>query len=402
MHFIDFFSGIGGFRLGLESAGHKCVGHCEIDKYANKSYVAMHNPREDEWFAEDIRRVQSNELPEAEIYCGGFPCQSFSIAGKRRGFEDTRGTLFFEVMRLARDRKPKFIFLENVRGLLSHDSGQTFTTILKTFWECGYNVQWGLLNSKNFGVPQNRQRVYIIGSIREERVRKIFPISGTNTKVIKKLVDGYQGMRVYDIDGISSSLTSGSGGLGGKTGLYFIDLTKGQFKTTDEARCITSRYNAGVSNRKGESSGVLEVRACLTPGRLNKRQNGRRFKEVEEPMFTLTSQDRQGVLISEATKRGYAIANEGDSINLAVPGSKTRRGRVGKDISNTLDTSCHQGTLVNGRIRKLTPKECFRLQGFSDEYFERAQKVNSDNQLYKQAGNAVTVNVIYEIAKRLN
>jgi DNA (cytosine-5)-methyltransferase 1 len=123
MRFFDFFAGIGGFRLGMERAGHECVGHCEIDKYANMSYVAMHNPKESEVFFNDIRTVDPWDMPECEVYCGGFPCQSFSVNGKRRGFQDTRGTLFFEVMRLAKERHPQLIFLENVKGLLNHEGG---------------------------------------------------------------------------------------------------------------------------------------------------------------------------------------------------------------------------------------------------------------------------------------
>lgn len=123
MTFIDFFSGIGGFRLGMEMAGHTCVGHCEIDEFANRSYIAMHKPKESEWYARDIRSVEPADLPEADCYCFGFPCQSFSIAGKRHGFEDTRGTLFFEVMRLAKERHPEYLFAENVSGLLNHDGG---------------------------------------------------------------------------------------------------------------------------------------------------------------------------------------------------------------------------------------------------------------------------------------
>jgi len=141
----------------------------------------------------------------------------------------------------------------------------------------------------------------------------------------------------------------------------------------------------------------------LTPNRPIKRQNGRRFKENGDPMFTLTGQDRHGVVVrvKEATKKGYAEAEVGDSINLAVPNSKTRRGRVGKCVANTLDTSCNQGVFDGYRIRKLTPKECFRLQGWTDDYFELAARVNSKTQLYKQAGNGVTVPVVYEIARRL-
>ena len=176
MKFVDFFSGIGGFRLGMEMAGHECVGHCEIDRYADKSYRVMHKVKESEFYANDITRIQPGDLPGADIYCGGFPCQSFSIAGKRGGFADTRGTLFFEVMRLAVVRKPTYLFLENVKGLLSHDNGNTFATILESLWECGYHAEWQVLNSKDYCVPQNRERVFIIGHLRGQSEPKVFPI----------------------------------------------------------------------------------------------------------------------------------------------------------------------------------------------------------------------------------
>lgn len=176
MRFFDFFAGIGGFRLGMEMAGHECVGHCEIDKYANRSYTAMHHPKEDEVFFTDVRTIKPEHMPECECYCFGFPCQSFSIAGKRGGFADTRGTLFFEVMRLAKERHPKILFAENVKGLLNHDGGATFGTIIRTMDELGYDVEWQLLNSKHFGVPQNRERVFIIGHFRGEPTEKVFPI----------------------------------------------------------------------------------------------------------------------------------------------------------------------------------------------------------------------------------
>ena len=165
MRFIDFFAGIGGFRLGMEMAGHECVGHCEIDEAANRSYIAMHRPKESEWFARDITTVKPGDLPDAEVYCGGFPCQTFSIAGKRAGFTDTRGTMFFEIMRLAKERHPDLLFLENVKGLLNHDGGRTFGTILRTMDELGYDAEWQLCNSK-YWIPQNRERVFIIGHFR--------------------------------------------------------------------------------------------------------------------------------------------------------------------------------------------------------------------------------------------
>ena len=176
MRFFDFFAGIGGFRLGMEMAGHECVGHCEMDKYADMSYRAMHNPKESEVFFNDIRTIKPSDMPECECYCFGFPCQAFSISGKRRGFADARGTLFFEVMRLAKERHPKILFAENVAGLLNHEGGVTFGIIISTMAELGYSVEWQVLNSKDYGVPQNRQRVFIIGHLGNGSGQQVFPI----------------------------------------------------------------------------------------------------------------------------------------------------------------------------------------------------------------------------------
>ena len=154
--FFDFFSGIGGFRLGLERAGFKCVGYCDNDEYANKLYRNYFDTTHEVFF-DDITTINTKELPDFDILCAGFPCQSFSIAGKRRGFDDTRGTMFFEVARILKDKRPRYFILENVKGLLNHDRGKTFQTILKILSDFGYQTQWQLLNSKCFGVPQNRE-----------------------------------------------------------------------------------------------------------------------------------------------------------------------------------------------------------------------------------------------------
>lgn len=181
MNFLDLFAGIGGFRLGMERAGHKCVGFCEIDKFARSSYKAMHNT-ENEIEYHDIKEVTNEEFRKlrgkVDIICGGFPCQAFSIAGKQLGFEDTRGTLFYEIARATKEIKPRYLLLENVRNLLSHDKGQTFTRILKILDELGYDVEWQVLNSKNFGVPQNRERVFIVGHLRGGCTYKVFPVRG--------------------------------------------------------------------------------------------------------------------------------------------------------------------------------------------------------------------------------
>lgn len=401
MNFLDFFAGIGGFRLGMEAAGHNCVGYVEWDKFARKSYEAIHNT-EGEWTAHDITTVSDDDFRlfrgTVDVICGGFPCQAFSIAGKRGGFEDTRGTLFFDVARAAEQIKPRYLFLENVKGLLSHDQGNTFGTILNTLDELGYDVEWQVLNSKNFGVPQNRERVFIIGHLRGSSRREIFPISGTseptnNIEIIAHRKGYKRNTQVFNPVGLTEALDTAQGG---GRGHYTVMMNRNEIKReTDISHCLMARDYKGF----GDQEMTAVVQAVLTPDRVEKRQNGRRFKEPGEPMFTLTAQDKHGIAIREATKNGYDIANEGDSINLAVPGSQTRRGRVGKGLANTIDTSCNQGVLEGMQIRKLTPKECWRLQGFPDWAFERAQAVNSDSQLYKQAGNSVTVNVIAAIAR---
>ncbi|MBS6025920.1 MAG: DNA cytosine methyltransferase [Paeniclostridium sordellii] len=293
--FLDFFSGVGGFRRGMEMAGHKCLGHCEIDKYANLSYNEIHSPDKEEWYGNDIRNTRADELPRAECWCFGFPCQDISIAGKQVGFKGERSSLFFTITRLIRDTKeedrPKYLFIENVKNLLSVNGGTDFLKLLIELDEIGYDAEWQVLNSKNFGVPQNRERVFIVGHFRGSGTRKVFPINRNNSKIIETI--GYIGKKktiyqVNNINGICRCLDTMSGG-----------------------------------NRQPK------------------------------------------ILVKENTKNGYIEECEGF------------------------------------RIRKLTPKECWRLQGWKDEDFEKAAKVCSDTQLYKQAGNGVTVTVVYKIDKRL-
>jgi len=377
--FLDFFAGIGGFRRGMEMAGHKCMGHCEWDKYANVSYAAIHNIEEGEWFGKDIRDTRANELPRADVWCFGFPCQDISIAGKQLGFNGNRSSLFFTVTRLIRDTKeedrPKYLFIENVKNLLSINGGVDFLKLLIELDEIGYDAEWQVLNSKDFGVPQNRERVFIIGHLRGRSRQEVFPIGEKNSSVIKERLKFNPNRHsslmnsILDAGGITPALDCMQGG--NRQPKVLINIDKGKIKAREDFTCLDANYYKGLDNHAA----------------------------------------RTGVMVKEATKQGYAIATEGDSINLEQPNSKTRRGRVGKGIANTLTCSCNQGTLDGYRIRKLTPKECFRLQGWNDEDFEKAKKALNDtfykgrddsaSQLYKQAGNGVTVNVIYEIAKRL-
>lgn len=245
------FAGIGGFRAGLTRAGgFQCVGHCEIDKYADASYRAIHDIGKEERYYPDAREIDPGDLPDFDLLCGGFPCQAFSLAGKRKGFEDARGTLFFEIARLAQAKRPSYLLLENVPGLLSHDGGRTFSAILAALNDLGYFVEWTVLNSKHFGVPQSRRRLFIICYLDSRCAGKILPVFGTDGKALIQILHGPQGSRVYDTGGVACTQTASAGGMGGKTGLYlvqpahasFVDLCAGEPRQTKDARCITARY----------------------------------------------------------------------------------------------------------------------------------------------------------------
>lgn len=409
IRFFDVFAGIGGFRSGLEKAGgFECVGYCECDKYAKAAYEAIYDTQGEVYY-EDIRTINPEELPDFECLCGGFPCQSFSNAGKRRGFDDTRGTLFFEIARIAAVKKPKYMLLENVPGLLNHDGGRTFKTILDALDDLGYDVTWQVLNSADHYVAQARKRVFIVCFLREKCSGRVLSFHEANPKTLVRRIPGREGNRVYDSSGLGITLNANAGGFAGRTGLYLfkedaalpiksmtksgyqlaypgdsIDLaypdmnsrrgrvgdniahtvtpsaTQGYYDAkcidmnygadvTELARCIPARQDGGVGHHKGEKSGVLELsvpRPVMNPQKEKVRAQGRRMKNPGDPMFTITVTDRHGVV-------------------------------------------------YNGMIRKLMPVECWRLQGFKDSQFFKAQNAGvSKAQLYKQAGNAVTTNVI--------
>jgi DNA (cytosine-5)-methyltransferase 1 len=494
MKFIDFFAGIGGFRRGMELAGHECVGFCEFDKFATASYISMHllteeqrktledipvkkrqkeilkeEYRNGEWYANDIRRVYAGDIPKADCWCFGFPCQDISVAGKQAGFQGNRSSLFFRVMylvgQLKEEDKPTYLFIENVKNLLSVNGGWDFARLLIEMEQRGYDAEWQVLNSKDFGVPQNRERCFIIGHLRGRSTAKVFPIEGTDGENRVQIIghkDGYRrNTQVFDQNGITETLdTAQGGGRGHHVALpCFIDLSYKKTELTNKARCLQARYNKGITNHKAEVSGVAikvigEVNSSqdgkvlgidgiakchsaghnnnpkiaipvLTPDRAEKRQNGRRFKEDGEPMFTLTSQDRHGVatslnplggLYTGVSKEFYRGIYEGCFHCLKA---STHDSGVALKL-NVLNINSNKGIFVKVSdelivyavwyekyqcyiaIRKLTPKECFRLQGWSDDYFEKAQFVNSDSQLYKQAGNGVTVTVIEAIARKMN
>ena len=374
MKFLDFFAGIGGFRRGMELAGHECVGFCEQDKFAYGSYVSMHllteeqrerimtmpknkrikeigkeEYRNGEWYARNIREIRADHVPRAECWCFGFPCQDISVAGKQLGFRGERSSLFFSVMRIIQDTKeedrPTYLFIENVKNLLSVNGGTDFLKLLIALDEAGYDAEWQVLNSSDFGVPQNRERVFIVGHHRGKCRHEVFPVYGTDGKNHVEQVGNYlktatrdnpnQG-RIYELTGLSPCLNKMEGG-GREPSVVlpcFVDMSYGSGgKETDNAFCLQSRYDKGICGRKRETVGVCIP--VLMPDRAEKRQDGRRFKENGEPMFTLTGQDRHGI----------AIEMDDDFCVNAIWSDKY---------------GCYIA------IRKLTPKECFRLQGWED------------------------------------
>lgn len=275
MKYFSTFSGIGGFELGIGDE-HECVGYSEIDRFADAIYK-KHFPKHKNYG--DITKIKAETLPDFDLLVGGFPCQAFSIAGKRAGFDDTRGTLFFDLARILKAKRPRYFIFENVKGLLSHDNGHTFKTIISALDELGYDIQWQVLNSKNHGVPQNRERVIIVGHFRGIARPQVFPVGAVDQDI-------------------------------------------------DTARSETRERVAGAIRAK---------------------QGG---PDLENSYL----------IIPEATAKGYAVAKPGQSINLAVMGSKTRRGRV-SDLAQTVDTRMHQHTMIvqksadfrkDGTLRKFT------------------------------------------------
>ena len=406
MQLLELCAGIGGFRQALENLGCECVGYSEIDKYAIKLYSAWYN---DNCNFGDVTKIEAETLPDFDLLVGGFPCQAFSIAGKRMGFDDTRGTIFFDFARIMKAKKPKFAIFENVKGLLNHDGGKTYETILQTLNELGYDAQWGILNTKFHGLPQNRERVYIVANLRERSSTKILfergdGITDKVERTEQSIIGDYytengkthqwggvigdesiapclmtgeyksprivkigsiggkpcQSDQVYSPNGVSVTLSAQNGGKGAMTGLYKIGDIDGlntQYSRVYDSEGISATINA-QGGGLGAKTGLYKVGAI-------------------DGVFRL----KQGNRVYGVNGKARTICAEGGGYG----------GYTG------LYTNSEQT-----KVRRLTPKECFRLQGFKDEMVELGYKLGiSDTQLYKMAGNAVSVPVVEWVAKRV-
>lgn len=404
MKLATAFSRIGAPEMAMIQLGcdHDVVFACEIDKFARQSYKAIYNPTHD--FHSDIREVDGKDYKDVDLFVWGFPCQDYSIAGKRAGLEGQRGTLFYEGARITKEMRPKYFIAENVKGLLSSNDGKDFETIMDILrHDVGYHFTYAVLNTKDYGIPQNRERVFIVGfrdDLHHEYISYEYPKPFKLEKRLKNVLEDEVDEKYYLSDKLLDT---------------FMKHTE-KHKELKNGFGFEHKDRDGISNRLTASYSKMAATDTF-------------IEEIKVP---------------SAKKSGYEIAREGDSINFSFPSSSTRRGRVGKGVAQTLDCACSQGVVeskiyertpkilqrsrgfndggwheisptltinswqennhlnTGSRIRKLTPKECWRLQGFPDWAHDKAKQDGlSDSQLYKQAGNSITVDVMMHLIESL-
>ena len=425
------FSGVGAFdqaliRLGID---YKTVFACDMDKYARQTYIE--NYGEPSYYPEN---VYEREIPKKplDIYMTSPPCQSFSLAGKRKGEDSVNGVLFYNSHEFIQENKPRFFIFENVKGLLSDAKGRTFQIWLDMLGgksvngnpvifpredATPYHIYYQVLNAKHYGVPQNRERVFIIGIRDDEDNTFKFPKEQYLTKRLKDVLEDNVDEKYY----LSDKMIKGF--LNKKTEGFenrFKPLSENSKNSNTITTSTTRIYDNFISDN------IIKIGNTNPSGN---GMNGNVF-DAEGISPTLSTNKGEGIKVKSATKKGYEIATENDSINLSQPNSETRRGRVGKGVAQTLDTACNQAviidstndfgedekriyteasptlrssrfgleTITNSKIRRLTPRECFRLMDFPDTF----KMPCSNSQMYKQAGNSIVVNVLAEIINKLN
>lgn len=345
--YVSLFSGIGGFEQALNKFESTCVFASEFDKYAQQSYTALYG---DDNLHGDITKIDEKDVPECDLLVGGFPCQAFSVAGKRKGFSDARGTLFFDIARIANEKKPKTLLLENVKGLVNHDKGNTLDTMIRILNDIGYVIDFSVLNSKYFGVPQNRERIFIV-AIREDLI-KIEPFNEESIK-----------------------------------GNTIVPKSKRRINEWAKTFNFNWPQNDEVTTRLRD---ILEYEV------------DEKYYISEERTAKLMAQLKEIEIMNEYTRDKNARIQFIGNINPSEQGISGNVYDVEAGLYPTLVAGSKAKILEENRIRDLTPLECWRLQGFPDEAYETVKQIDlSDNQLYKQAGNAVTVNVVEAIVEQL-
>jgi len=443
---VELFSGIGAQASALERAGipHECVAVCEIDKYAYASYCAIHGNVPN---LGDITKVK--RLPECDLLTYSFPCTDLSMAGKRKGMtrgSGTRSGLLWEVERLLmdmrnRDHLPMTLVMENVDAITYKANKKDFKQWISALSDMGYASSYKVLNASDYGIPQNRDRCFMVSRL--DSLSFQFPRPRPSDIRLKDILEwdvpkryflsnvavaGLIAHKKHDTrnNGFGHKITDPEkdnaatlkASCGWKNTDTFLECREGSNTNgLDLIGNLTVPGRSETSQRVYDPKGIsptictmqggglqpkIAVYPCLSPDRIEKRQNGPRFRGQDEDMFTLTAQDRHGILIRNNTSQGYIEAQDGDGLILDQPDSKTKRGRVQEGRSPTVMTSGQVGTVDKMRIRRLTPRECWRLMGFTDDDFDRVKKIRtSDAQLYKQAGNSIVVDVLVAIFDEL-
>lgn len=363
---LELFGGIGAMTQALKRLNEdfEIADYVEIDKYAVASYNAINGTN---FEPQDIKEWDKDI--DVDLIMHGSPCQDISLAGQQAGADEgsgTRSSLMYETIRIVNKLKPKYVIWENVKNLISKKHKHNFDRYLQALSEGGYTNYWQVLNSKDYGIPQNRERVFTISIRNDINQGYEFPPKQELKLRLKDLLEDEVDEKYYISDKMKITLLADSG----------------NWKISEKKYEINRQITRAINTREG----------CYRP-------------DMSEYICDELPDNYNLLKVKNANSKGYDEAIEGDSIDLTYPNSTTRRGRVGHQVSQTIPASDTKGVVVpqynNLRIRKLTPKECWRLMGFSDEVFEKAQKVNSNTQLYKQAGNSIVVNVLVEILRNI-
>lgn len=433
--YIDLFAGIGGFSFAAKRLGGELVFASEIDKFAAEAFEVIHGFKPDG----DITKIHEDDVPDHDLILGGFPCQAFSVAGHRRGLEDARGTLFFDIARIAQAKKPKALVLENVKGLINHDKGKTFELMLTMLNEIGYVVDFEVLNSKNFEVPQNRERVFIV-AVRSD-LMDVEPWEPKGSTVVPKAK-----RRLADkLDTFNLEWTTESGEAKRLRDILEPEVDENFYLSEDKTAKLISELEEkspgnesklgflptpkGINNTlRSGGAGTLTAKHCydhiaipaprdaVMVGLLDIKgqENTRRVYSPEGVSPTLTTMgggNREPKIANievightgTGGQRGRVLSDQGLSPCLSATESKQPTQIAVREATKRGYAVVEGPPKYKWRIRKLTPLECWRLQGFPDEAHE-AVKVHgiSNSQRYKQAGNAVTVNVVESVLNDLN
>ena len=414
---LSLFSGIGAFEAALRRGGYDfhVVNYCEIDPYAARAYSQIHGISED-YNLHDVRQVNTLLMDNINLMTWGWPCQDISVAGKQRGFKDndgnlTRSGLFFQGLRILTELQPEYAIAENVKALTGKKFTAEFETVLTSLDKAGYNNYWKVLNAKDFGIPQNRERVFIV-SIRKDidTGAFTFPEKQPLTLRVKDLLEPVVDEKYYINNERAESLIRqilAKTDIGG--GIAVVDSTINNPNVKGISNCITARYDAGIQKQRSVGTAVIEPKIKRLGNLYDENAGGARAGNTYDPdglapaLQTAQGGNRQPLIFTNepviCRSQGRNPDNPSDR-NAGIPLEQRLEPNM-DGCSNTLTTVQKDNYVLDlYRIRKLTPRECFRLMGFSDSDFDKIKGI-SNTQLYKMAGNSIVVDVLEAIFRNL-